>query len=162
MTPTGPGTFTYTGTRTFVAANGDEVFSAITGRGTFTRTTAHTTETDTITGGTGRLAGASGTHRDTASFVVGSVTGPVETSRFTAAVQGQIRYWAGSPGRASASPCRPRSRCGDPNLPDRARIGRVRFRPGRSPPPMRRRARASSGLCEARPGGAGRNGAGHD
>jgi hypothetical protein len=75
-----------------VAANGDEVFSAITGRGTFTRTTAHTTETDTITSGTGRLAGASGTYRDTVSFVVGSLTGPIETSRFTAAVQGQIGY----------------------------------------------------------------------
>ncbi len=92
VTPTGPGTFTYTGTRTFLAANGDKVFSAITGRGTFTRTTAHSTETDTITGGTGRFAGASGTYRDTVSFVVVSVTGPIQTSRFTAAAQGQIRY----------------------------------------------------------------------
>jgi hypothetical protein len=52
-------TFRYTGTRTFVAANGGKLFSAITGSGTFTRTTAHSTETDTITGGTGRFAGAS-------------------------------------------------------------------------------------------------------
>jgi hypothetical protein len=36
-----------------VAANGDKLFSAITGKGTLTRTTAHSTETDAITGGTG-------------------------------------------------------------------------------------------------------------
>ena len=51
-----------------MAANGDKVFSAITGKGTFTRTTAHSTETDTITGGTGRFAGASGTYTDTISY----------------------------------------------------------------------------------------------
>ena len=67
FTLTGPSTFTYTGTRTFVAANGDKLFSAITGKGTFTSTAAHSTETDTITGGTGRFAGASGTYTDTIS-----------------------------------------------------------------------------------------------
>ena len=55
VTLTGPSTFTYTGTRIFVAASGDKLFSAITGTGTFTRTAAHSTEADTITGGTGRL-----------------------------------------------------------------------------------------------------------
>ena len=45
FTPTGASTFSYTGTGTFVAANGDKLFSAITGKGTFTRTTAHSTET---------------------------------------------------------------------------------------------------------------------
>ena len=92
FTPTGPSTFTYTGTRTFVAANGDKVFSAITGKGTFTRTAAHSTETDTITGGTGRFAGASGTYTDTISTVVVSATSTSQTSRVTAAAQGQIRY----------------------------------------------------------------------
>ena len=85
-------TFTYTGTRTFAAANGDKVFSAITGTGTFTRTTAHSTETDTITGGTGRFAGASGTYTDTISTVVVSATSTSKISRATAAAQGQIRY----------------------------------------------------------------------
>ena len=37
-------------------------------------TTAQTNEKDTITGGTGRFAGASGTYTDTVSFVVVSVT----------------------------------------------------------------------------------------
>lgn len=92
FTLTGPGTFSYTGTRTFVAANGDKVFSAITGKGTFTRTTAKSTETDTITGGTGRFAGASGTYTDTVSSVVVSSTASGQTSRVTAAAHGQIRY----------------------------------------------------------------------
>jgi hypothetical protein len=92
FTLTGPGTFTYTGTRTFVAADGDKLFSAITGKGTFTRTTAHSTETDTITGGTGRFAGASGTYTDVISSVVVSATATSQTSRFTAVAHGQVRY----------------------------------------------------------------------
>jgi hypothetical protein len=92
FTLTGPSTFSYTGTRTFVVANGDKLFSAITGKGTLTRTTAKSTETDTITGGTGRFARASGTYSDTISSVVVSATSTSQTSRFTAAAQGQIRY----------------------------------------------------------------------
>ena len=92
FTLTGGSTFTYTGTRTFVAANGDKVFSNITGKGTFTRTTAKSTETDTITGGTGRFAGASGTYTDTISSVLISSAASSQTSRVTAAAQGQIRY----------------------------------------------------------------------
>jgi hypothetical protein len=75
-----------------VAADGDKLFSAITGSGTFTRTTAHSTETDTITGGTGRFAGASGTYKETVSSVVVSVTATSQTSRVTGAARGQIRY----------------------------------------------------------------------
>ena len=79
-----------------MAANGDELFSAITGSGTFTSTTTATsTETDTITGGTGRFAGASGTYTDTVSFVVVSVTPPrnaSETLSFTAVADGQVSY----------------------------------------------------------------------
>jgi hypothetical protein len=89
-------TFSYTGTRTFVAANGDELFSTINGSGTFTSTTtAQSTENDTITGGTGRFAGASGTYTNAVSFVVLSATPPPnasETLRFAAVGQGQISY----------------------------------------------------------------------
>jgi hypothetical protein len=92
FTITGPNTFTYTGTRTFMAVNGDKLFSAITGKGTFTGTTAKSTETDTITGGTGRFAGASGTYTDTINSVVVSATATWQTSRFTAVAQGQVRY----------------------------------------------------------------------
>ena len=90
--PTSASTFTYTGTRTFVAADGDKLFSAVTGSGTFTRTTARSTETDIITGGTGRFAGASGRYKETVSSVVVSVTTNSQTSRVTAVAHGQIRY----------------------------------------------------------------------
>jgi hypothetical protein len=91
FTITGPGTFTYTGTRTFVGADGNKLFSAITGAGTYTKTSAKSTETDTITGGTGRFAGASGTYTDTVTSVVVSATPTSQTSRFTAVARGQIR-----------------------------------------------------------------------
>ena len=87
------GTFTYTGTRTFVAANGDEVLSTVTGSGAFTSlTAAQSTEHDTIIRGTGRFAGARGAYTDTVSFVLASPAGPSETLRFTAVAQGQISY----------------------------------------------------------------------
>jgi hypothetical protein len=92
FTLTGGSTFTYTGKRTFVATNGDKLFSAINGSGTFTSTASHSTETDTITGGTGRYAGASGTYKDTISSVVVSTTSTNQTSRVTAAAQGDVSY----------------------------------------------------------------------
>jgi hypothetical protein len=96
FTVTGASTFSYTGTRTFVAANGDKVFSAVTGKGTFTRTTGQSTETDAITGGTGRFAGVSGTYTDMISSVVVSSAAGWQTSHITATAHGQIRYWARS------------------------------------------------------------------
>ena len=92
ITFTSDSTFTYTGTRPFVAANGDEVFSAVMGSGTSAPPTGESTETDTITGGTGRFAGATGTYTNTVSSVVVSVIGPIVTTRVTAVVQGQISY----------------------------------------------------------------------
>ena len=92
VTLTGASTFSYTGTRTFAVANGGKVFSNITGKGTLTRTGTNSTETDTITGGTGRFAGASGTYTDTIKNVVVSSTAGWQTSRVTAAAHGQIRY----------------------------------------------------------------------
>ena len=86
-------TCSYTGTTTFVAANGDELFSTVAGSGTFTTaTTAQSTHTGTITGGTGRFAGASGTYTDTASFVLVSASGPIQISHLTAAFEGEISY----------------------------------------------------------------------
>ena len=87
-----PAPSAYTGTRIFVAANGDKVFSAITGTGTSPAPPPHGAEADTITGGTGRFAGASGTYPDTISFVVVSSTATSQTSRVTAAARGQLRY----------------------------------------------------------------------
>jgi hypothetical protein len=92
FTFTGASTFGYTGTRTFLAADGDKLFSAISGMGTYTRTTAKSTETDTITGGTGAFARASGTYTNTISSAVISATSTSQISHFTAVIQGQIRY----------------------------------------------------------------------
>jgi len=91
-TLTGANTFRYTGRRTFVAVNGDKLFSAIIGKGTLTSTTVQITETDTITGGTARFAGASGTYTDTISSLVVSTTPTSEISHFTATTHGQVRY----------------------------------------------------------------------
>ena len=50
------------GTLELVAANGDKIFATFTGLGTFINpTTASVVEIATITGGTGRFAGATGT-----------------------------------------------------------------------------------------------------
>ena len=91
-TQTGADTLRYTGSGTFMAADGDKLFLAIAGTGTFTPTTFQITETDVITGGTGRFAGARGTYTDTISSVVVSNTPSGLIIRFTATTHGQIRY----------------------------------------------------------------------
>lgn len=90
--PTSTNTFTAAGTGTDVAANGDKLFLSLTAAGTFTPTTAEATNKLTITGGTGRFAGASGMSTETVSLVVVSVTATSQTSRFTATFEGQISY----------------------------------------------------------------------
>ena len=49
------------GTATWTAANGDQLFTTVTGKAVVTFPIADIDETHTITGGTGRFAGASGT-----------------------------------------------------------------------------------------------------
>lgn len=92
LAPTSASTFAYAGTGSDVAANGDKLFVSLTGSGTFTPTTAEGTTNLTITGGTGRFAGASGMYTETVSFVVVSVTAASRTSRFTATFEGQVSY----------------------------------------------------------------------
>jgi hypothetical protein len=92
VTITSAGTFSYKGTETLVAANGDTLFATISGSGMATPAAVRDTDTATITGGTGRFAGASGTYTKTSSVVVVSVTATSETSRFTTALDGQISY----------------------------------------------------------------------
>jgi CHAT domain-containing protein len=86
------GTFSYTGTSTEVTADGDQVFSKITGSGTYTSTGSQGTLTDTITGGTGRFTGASGTYTETFSTDVTSTTATTETFNFTGTAHGNISY----------------------------------------------------------------------
>jgi hypothetical protein len=93
FTLTSSATFTYTGTDTLVAANGDKVFSTFTGSGAFTSaTTIESTQVNTITGGTGRFADASGTITVTISSVVVSSSATSDTTDNTDTWNGQISY----------------------------------------------------------------------
>ena len=85
-------TFAFGGTATFVAANGDKVFTTIAGTGTVTSTGSESTTVDTITGGTGRFADASGTFTVTTVGVTVSTVGSIVTQTLTGTVVGQISY----------------------------------------------------------------------
>ena len=61
FTVTPPPVSTASGTATWTAANGDEIFTTVTGQAVVTFPTAAIVETHTITSGTGRFAEASGT-----------------------------------------------------------------------------------------------------
>jgi hypothetical protein len=60
FTVTPPPVSTASGTATWTAANGDEIFTSTTGQAVITFPVAAIAETHTITGGTGRFADASG------------------------------------------------------------------------------------------------------
>jgi hypothetical protein len=86
-------TFSFTGTETDVAANGDQLFSTFTGRGTFTSSAAsEITAVQIVTGGTGRFADASGTLRSAITGTTVSVVGSTVTTRNTFTTQGRISY----------------------------------------------------------------------
>jgi len=80
------------GTATYVAANGDKVYTTVVGTVTFTATGSEATFVDTITGGTGRFADASGTFTRTGVAVFVSVVGSIITQSGTATAEGQISY----------------------------------------------------------------------
>jgi hypothetical protein len=80
------------GTATYVAANGDKVFTTVVGTVTFTATGSEARFVDTITGGTGRFADASGTLTRTGVAVFVSVVGPIITQSGTATAEGRISY----------------------------------------------------------------------
>jgi hypothetical protein len=78
-----PITVTGAGTAIWTAANGDQVFTAVTGQGVVIFPTLTVDETHTITGGTGRFEGAFGTFA-----VERSINLPTLTS--TATITGTI------------------------------------------------------------------------
>ena len=99
FTLTGPDTFRLTLTATLVAANGDRVCTAATGTGTLTRAGSETRLVSTITGGTGRFAGASGTLTSRiSSGAVASTLGTSLTTRDSETHKGRISYSARRPG----------------------------------------------------------------
>ncbi len=75
-----------------MAANGDELFSTFTGSGVFASPTAESTQVNTITGGTGRFADASGTFTITISSAIVSISATSETTDNTDTFNGQISY----------------------------------------------------------------------
>ncbi len=91
FTLTGVNGFSFTGTGTLVAANGDELFTATVGSGTF-GPPIETTGVTTITGGTGRFGGATGTYTATSSPTVVSLTPTSETTHANSTWTGQISY----------------------------------------------------------------------
>ncbi len=80
------------GTETYVAANGDKVFTTIAGTGRITSTGVEATNIDTITGGTGRFAEARGTFTVTVVGVLVSIVGSIATSTATGTAVGQVSY----------------------------------------------------------------------
>jgi hypothetical protein len=89
LTITGPDTFTLVGTGTEVCANGDELFHTFTITGTLS--TGKSTGVHTITGGTGRFAGASGTFTTSVTSTM-SIAGTIITTHDTNTVEGRISY----------------------------------------------------------------------
>ena len=91
--PGANGTFSIAGTATFVAANGDALFSAFTGSGQNTSaTTSEVTAHSIITGGTGRFDGATGTFDARVVTQITSVVGTTVTANQTNTLEGTISY----------------------------------------------------------------------
>jgi hypothetical protein len=78
VTATGP---VFTNSTTYTAANGDQLFVTFSGSGTPPQNGVVTfSGTETVTGGTGRFAGASGSLARSGSVSVLTLTGEFETS----------------------------------------------------------------------------------
>jgi hypothetical protein len=88
----GPNGFSFTGTGTTVAANGDTLFTTTSATNGNLGPPITSTSTNTITGGTGRFADASGTYTGTAVSTSVSIIGSVETVTSTATLKGTISY----------------------------------------------------------------------
>ncbi len=92
LTPLTPASTHIDGTNTYTAANGDQVFTTISGTSTVRATGSEVTIVDTIVGGTGRFADASGTFTVTGPATTLSFVFPFVTSSGTNTVEGRISY----------------------------------------------------------------------
>lgn len=90
---TGLNSFTVRGTGIVTAANGSKLFTAFSGSGTIDATGGTAGQSAvTVTGGTGRFAGASGEQTDTFSAPPGSLNGTTLTGPITDSFTGTISY----------------------------------------------------------------------
>lgn len=87
----GPNGFSWTGTGTTAAANGDKLFTTVSGTGTF-GPPINSTSITTITGGTGRFVDAIGTITGTSQSTSVSIVGSIETVTSTFTSTGTISY----------------------------------------------------------------------
>jgi hypothetical protein len=93
ITLTGPNTVSFTGSGVTIAANGDKLFATTSGTGRLTsKGVATATTLNTIAGGTGRFAGATGRFEVTSKSRPVSTVGSIETFDFTSTTEGQISY----------------------------------------------------------------------
>jgi hypothetical protein len=92
FTLTGPDTFRLTLTAIIVAANGDRICTAATGKGKLTTTRSEMTLVSKITGGTGRYARASGTLTSKISSEIVATAGTTTTTRDSETHSGRISY----------------------------------------------------------------------
>ena len=91
LTPTSPNTFTLAGSLTLTAANGDQLFGDFSGSGTGFGGSTGTTVT-TITGGTGRFTGASGSVSGPFTQTPISMSATTATFATTFSLSGTISY----------------------------------------------------------------------
>jgi hypothetical protein len=99
-------TFTFSDTVTLIAANGDKVFATDKGTGTVTGTGITLAIVGSITGGTGRFAGATGRFTITSrSLGSTSYRGPIASQTYVDSWRGEIIY-----GRGKRKRCRAGSR----------------------------------------------------
>lgn len=93
LTPTGPSTFTVAGPLTLTAANGDQLFGDFSGSGTNVASGGSTgTTATTITGGTGRFTGASGSVSGPFTQTPISMSATTATFATTFSLSGTISY----------------------------------------------------------------------
>ena len=90
---TGPTSFTFTGTWTETAANGDQIFGVVSGSGVFTDPTHNTIVASyTSSGGTGRFADASATFTATVHGTRISLEAGIATNYYEGTAEGQLSY----------------------------------------------------------------------
>jgi hypothetical protein len=95
-------TFVFSDTVTLVAANGDKVFATDRGTGTVTPTGITLSIVGSITGGTGRFAGATGKFTITSRSVgATSYRGPIASQTYADTWRGEISFR-----RGRRNPCR--------------------------------------------------------
>jgi hypothetical protein len=84
--------YSVTGTETVVAKNGDELFGSVTGTGVNNSGATKGTNVVTVTGGTGALAGATGTYTERYTGKIFGQIGSSQVGPMTTIIRGHITF----------------------------------------------------------------------